>query len=70
MKQQAFIQCLFIPPDVQCDVVRTSLPDGGTMICVWMCRPGQQGSLLQTDQSLKNKLGASLGEVSSRTDLW
>ncbi|XP_061879532.1 PAS domain-containing serine/threonine-protein kinase-like isoform X1 [Entelurus aequoreus] len=48
--------------EVQCDVVRTKLPDGSPMICVWMSRRGQQGSLLQTDKSLFNKSGASLGE--------
>ncbi|XP_051261500.1 PAS domain-containing serine/threonine-protein kinase isoform X2 [Dicentrarchus labrax] len=48
--------------DVQCDVCRTDLPDGSSMFCVWMSRPGQQGSLLQTDQSLHNQSGVSLGE--------
>ncbi|XP_041849004.1 PAS domain-containing serine/threonine-protein kinase [Melanotaenia boesemani] len=48
--------------DVQCDVCRTKLPDGSFMFCVWMSRPGQQGTLLQTDQSLNNQSGVSLGE--------
>nr|XP_033505741.1 PAS domain-containing serine/threonine-protein kinase isoform X1 [Epinephelus lanceolatus]XP_033505742.1 PAS domain-containing serine/threonine-protein kinase isoform X1 [Epinephelus lanceolatus] len=48
--------------DVRCDVCRTTLPDGSSMICVWMSRPGQQGSLLQTDRSLQNQSGVSLGE--------
>ncbi|XP_028284053.1 PAS domain-containing serine/threonine-protein kinase [Parambassis ranga] len=48
--------------DVQCDVCRTNLPDGSFMFCVWMRRPGQQGSLLQADRSLHNESGASLGE--------
>ncbi|XP_042284787.1 PAS domain-containing serine/threonine-protein kinase isoform X1 [Thunnus maccoyii] len=48
--------------DVQCDVCRTSLPDGSSMFCVWISRPGQQGTLLQTDASLPNESGASLGE--------
>ncbi|XP_039999183.1 PAS domain-containing serine/threonine-protein kinase [Xiphias gladius] len=48
--------------DVQCDVCRTNLPDGSSMFCVWMSRPGQQGTVLQTDRSLHNQSGASLGE--------
>ncbi|XP_008279427.1 PAS domain-containing serine/threonine-protein kinase [Stegastes partitus] len=48
--------------DVQCDVCRTNLPDGGFMFCVWMSRPGQQGALLQTDRSLQNLSAASPGE--------
>ncbi|XP_042353798.1 PAS domain-containing serine/threonine-protein kinase [Plectropomus leopardus] len=48
--------------DVQCDVCRTKLPDGSSMICVWVSRPGQQGSLMQTDRSLHNQSGVSLGE--------
>uniref|UniRef100_UPI0037E833C0 PAS domain-containing serine/threonine-protein kinase n=1 Tax=Semicossyphus pulcher TaxID=241346 RepID=UPI0037E833C0 len=47
---------------VQCDVCRADLPDGSSMFCVWMSRPGQQGLLLQTDRSLHNQSGASLGE--------
>lgn len=57
-------------PDVQCDVCRTNLPDGSSMFCVWMSRAGQQGTLLQTDDSLHNQSGASLGEVSGSKDLW
>ncbi|XP_071348850.1 PAS domain-containing serine/threonine-protein kinase [Trachinotus anak] len=48
--------------DVQCDVCRTNLPDGSSMFCVWMSRPGQQGTMLQTDRSLHNQSGVSLGE--------
>ncbi|KAM7379262.1 hypothetical protein PAMP_004827 [Pampus punctatissimus] len=48
--------------DVQCDVRRTNLPDGSSVFCVWMSRPRQQGTLLQTDASLHNESGASLGE--------
>nr|XP_019954514.1 PREDICTED: PAS domain-containing serine/threonine-protein kinase [Paralichthys olivaceus] len=48
--------------DVQCDVCKTNLPDGSAMFCVWMSRPGQQGSMLQTDRSQHNQSGASLGE--------
>ncbi|XP_031710858.1 PAS domain-containing serine/threonine-protein kinase [Anarrhichthys ocellatus] len=48
--------------DVQCDVCRTNLPDGSSMFCVWMCRPGQQGALLHTDRLLHDQSGASLGE--------
>ncbi|XP_029309468.1 PAS domain-containing serine/threonine-protein kinase isoform X2 [Cottoperca gobio] len=48
--------------DVQCDVLRTDLPDGSSMFCVWMSRPGHRGTLLQTDGSLHNQSGASLGE--------
>ncbi|KAF1383914.1 hypothetical protein PFLUV_G00136780 [Perca fluviatilis] len=48
--------------DVQCDVCRTNLPDGSSMFCVWMSRPGQQGALLQTARSQHNQSGASLGE--------
>ncbi|XP_044074602.1 PAS domain-containing serine/threonine-protein kinase [Siniperca chuatsi] len=48
--------------DVQCDVCRINLPDGSSMFSVWMSRPGQQGTLLQTDRSLHNQSGASLGE--------
>ncbi|KAI4809739.1 hypothetical protein KUCAC02_018604 [Chaenocephalus aceratus] len=48
--------------DVQCDVCRTDLPDGSSMFCVWMRRPGQQGTLMQTDRSRHNQSGASLGE--------
>ena len=51
-------------PDLQCDVHRTDLLDGSSLYCVWMSRPGQQGTLLQTDRSLHNQSGASLGEVS------
>ncbi|XP_038574117.1 PAS domain-containing serine/threonine-protein kinase isoform X2 [Micropterus salmoides] len=46
--------------DVQCDVCRTNLPDGSTVFCVWMSRPGQHGT--QTDRSLHNQSGASPGE--------
>ncbi len=55
---------VFFSPDVQCDVCMANLPDGSSMFCVWMRRPGQQGSLLQTDRSLHDQSGASLGEVS------
>ncbi|XP_053186682.1 PAS domain-containing serine/threonine-protein kinase [Scomber japonicus] len=48
--------------DVQCDVCRTDLPDGHSMFCVWISRPGQQRTLLQTDASLHNGSGVSLGE--------
>ncbi|XP_023261172.1 PAS domain-containing serine/threonine-protein kinase isoform X2 [Seriola lalandi dorsalis] len=48
--------------DVQCDVCRTDLPGGSSMFCVWMSRPGQQGTMLQTDRSLHNQSGVSLGE--------
>ncbi|XP_041805563.1 PAS domain-containing serine/threonine-protein kinase [Chelmon rostratus] len=48
--------------DVQCDVRRTNLVDGSSLFCVWMSRPGQQGTLLQTDRSLYDQSGASLGE--------
>ncbi|KAM3865941.1 PAS domain-containing serine/threonine-protein kinase [Diretmus argenteus] len=49
--------------DVQCDVCKTNLPDGSSVFCVWMSRPGQQGALLQADgSSLHNASGASLGE--------
>ncbi|XP_070701720.1 PAS domain-containing serine/threonine-protein kinase [Pempheris klunzingeri] len=48
--------------DVQCDVCRTNLPDRGSMFCVWISRSCQQGTLLQTDPSLHNQSGASLGE--------
>ncbi|XP_059201242.1 PAS domain-containing serine/threonine-protein kinase [Centropristis striata] len=47
---------------VQCDVCRTKLPDGSSLFCVWMSRPGQQGALFQTDRSLHNQSGVSLGE--------
>lgn len=56
-------------PDVQCDVCRINLPDGTSMFCVWMSRPSQQGTLLQTDDSLHNHSGASLGEVSASKDV-
>ncbi|XP_035810197.2 PAS domain-containing serine/threonine-protein kinase isoform X2 [Amphiprion ocellaris] len=49
--------------DVQCDICRTDLPDGGFMFCVWMSRPGQQGALLQTGRSLQNLSATSLGEI-------
>ncbi|XP_060900547.1 PAS domain-containing serine/threonine-protein kinase isoform X1 [Labrus mixtus] len=45
--------------DVQCDVCRTDLPDGGSMFCVWMSR---QGALSQSKNSTHNLLEASLGE--------
>ncbi|XP_029380787.1 PAS domain-containing serine/threonine-protein kinase [Echeneis naucrates] len=48
--------------DVQCDVCRTLLPDGSAMFCVWISRPGQQGTMLQTDHSMNNQSAASLGE--------
>ncbi|XP_026229459.1 PAS domain-containing serine/threonine-protein kinase isoform X2 [Anabas testudineus] len=48
--------------DVQCDVCRTELPGGRSMFCVWLRRPGQHGTLLQTDRSLHNQSGAGLGE--------
>ncbi|KAF7667530.1 hypothetical protein LDENG_00058400 [Lucifuga dentata] len=48
--------------DMQCDVCRTVLTDGSSVFCVWMSRPGQQGSLLQMGRSLHNLSGASLGE--------
>ncbi|XP_067331626.1 PAS domain-containing serine/threonine-protein kinase isoform X2 [Channa argus] len=51
--------------DVQCDVCRTNLPDGKAIFCVWMCRPGQQGTLLQTNQSGAS-LGERIGEASNR----
>ncbi|XP_077581392.1 PAS domain-containing serine/threonine-protein kinase [Stigmatopora nigra] len=50
--------------EVQCDVVRADLPDGSIMYCVWMSRPGQQGSFLQSDRSLIDKSTASFGEGS------
>ncbi|KAF0047013.1 hypothetical protein F2P81_000646 [Scophthalmus maximus] len=48
--------------DVQCDVFKTNLPNGTSVFCVWMSRPGLQGTMLQTDRSLHNQSGASLGE--------
>ncbi|XP_054483178.1 PAS domain-containing serine/threonine-protein kinase [Anoplopoma fimbria] len=48
--------------DVQCDVCRTDLPDGSSMFCVWISRPGQQGAQLHTGRPLHNQSGASLGE--------
>ncbi|XP_056149879.1 PAS domain-containing serine/threonine-protein kinase [Lampris incognitus] len=49
--------------DVQCDVCRTDLPDGTSVFCVWMSRPGQQGPLLQVDGTSQHDIsGASLGE--------
>lgn len=54
---------LSLLPDVQCDVCSTTLPEGGLLYCVWMRRPGHQGTLLLTDKSLHDKSGASLGEV-------
>ncbi|KAL6104485.1 pask [Pungitius sinensis] len=48
--------------DVQCDVCRINQPDGSSMICVWMSRPGLQGAILHTDRSLHNQSGGSLGE--------
>ncbi|KAE8290978.1 PAS domain-containing serine/threonine-protein kinase [Larimichthys crocea] len=48
--------------DVQCDVCRTNLPDGSSMFCVWISRPGQHGTLMQTDRSLHNQSETSLGE--------
>lgn len=36
------------------------------MFCVWICRPDQQGALVQADRSLLNQSGASLGEVRVR----
>lgn len=48
--------------DVQCDVCRSPLPDGGFLYCVWISRPGHQGSVLLTDKSLHEESGASLGE--------
>lgn len=65
-KLKGFNRCLVFSPDVQCDVCRTDLPDGSSMFCVWMRRPGQQGTLMQTDRSRHNQSGASLGEVSEK----
>ncbi|GAA6234788.1 PAS domain-containing serine/threonine-protein kinase [Lates japonicus] len=48
--------------DVQCDVCRSNLPNGSSIFCVWISRPGQQGTMLQTDRSLHNQSEASLGE--------
>uniref|UniRef100_A0A8C6TXE7 non-specific serine/threonine protein kinase n=1 Tax=Neogobius melanostomus TaxID=47308 RepID=A0A8C6TXE7_9GOBI len=48
--------------DVQCNVCRSLLPDGGFLYCVWISRPGHQGSVLLTDKSLNYESGASLGE--------
>ncbi|XP_061696191.1 PAS domain-containing serine/threonine-protein kinase isoform X2 [Syngnathoides biaculeatus] len=48
--------------EVQCDVVRAELPGGSLMFCVWMSRPGPQGSMLQTERWLLDKSAASLGE--------
>ncbi|XP_058506941.1 PAS domain-containing serine/threonine-protein kinase isoform X1 [Solea solea] len=48
--------------DVQLDVCTTNLPDGSSLFCVWMSRPGQQGTILQTSSLLHNQSGASLGE--------
>ncbi|XP_034559226.1 PAS domain-containing serine/threonine-protein kinase isoform X2 [Notolabrus celidotus] len=54
--------------DVQCDVSRADLRDGSSMFCVWMSRPGQLGSLFQTNKSLHNlsetRLGERIGETS------
>lgn len=61
--------CFF--PDVQCDVRRADLPDGGSVFCVWLSRPGQQGALLQTDRTSQHDLsGASLGGVSRSQDIY
>nr|XP_057923219.1 PAS domain-containing serine/threonine-protein kinase isoform X2 [Doryrhamphus excisus] len=49
--------------EVQCNVVRTNLPDGSPMYCMWLSRHGQKGSVMQTDRSLLSKSGASLGEI-------
>ncbi|XP_074545650.1 PAS domain-containing serine/threonine-protein kinase [Halichoeres trimaculatus] len=48
--------------DVQCDVCRADLPDGSSMFCVWLSRPGQRGVLFQTNRSLPNLSESSLGE--------
>ncbi|XP_076601718.1 PAS domain-containing serine/threonine-protein kinase [Chaetodon auriga] len=48
--------------DVQCDVCKAHLSDGSFMFCVWISRLGQQGTLFQTDQSMYDQSGASLGE--------
>lgn len=48
--------------DVQCDVGRSSLLDGGFLYSVWIRRPGHQGSALLTEKSLQNESGSSLGE--------
>ena len=53
----------FLSLDVHVDVRKTELPDGRVMFCVWMKRPGQQGTLLQADWSLNNQSEVSLGEV-------
>ncbi|KAM8850242.1 PAS domain-containing serine/threonine-protein kinase isoform 1-T2 [Spinachia spinachia] len=48
--------------DVQCDVCRINQPDGSSVICVWMSRPGLQGAILHTDRPLHNQSRGSLGE--------
>ncbi|XP_076000612.1 PAS domain-containing serine/threonine-protein kinase [Genypterus blacodes] len=48
--------------DVQCDVSRTVLADGSSLFCVWISRHGKQWALLQTERSLHDQSGASLGE--------
>lgn len=68
VKQLDFNYYLFFCPDVQCDVRRTVLPGGASMFSVWMHRPGQHGTLFQTNQSVHNQSGASLGEVSGSKD--
>ncbi|XP_072297522.1 PAS domain-containing serine/threonine-protein kinase [Eucyclogobius newberryi] len=48
--------------DLQCDVCRTSFHDGGVLYCVWMSRPGHQGSVLLTMKSLQDESKSSYGE--------
>lgn len=69
IEQKDFNLYLIFSPDVQCDVCRADLPDGSSLFCVWMSRPGLQGTLLQTNQSLQNQSGTSLGEVSGSKDI-
>ena len=55
-----FVLCV-LSSDVLCDVLRADLLDGTTAFCIWLSRPGQRGSLVQT--SLHDVSAASLGEV-------
>lgn len=48
--------------DVKCDVCRSSI-NGGLLYCVWISKPGHQGSVLLMDKSLHDESGASLGEA-------
>uniref|UniRef100_A0A8D3BX13 PAS domain-containing serine/threonine-protein kinase n=1 Tax=Scophthalmus maximus TaxID=52904 RepID=A0A8D3BX13_SCOMX len=52
--------------DVQCDVFKTNLPNGTSVFCVWMSRPGLQGTMLIGEASHREALRSTMDLEQSR----